>query len=50
MARRSFDPWAKKSKAGMKTLSKILDFGIKLGKAAAKPSPHKTGAKKAHKI
>lgn len=32
------DPWKKKSQKGMRTLGKMIDFGIKVGKAAAKSS------------
>lgn len=45
MARRSFDPWAKKSKAGMRSLGKMVDFAVKVGKASAKASRSSSGTR-----
>lgn len=43
MARGYYDPWAKKSKAGMRTLGKMVDFAVKVGKASAKASRSSSG-------
>jgi hypothetical protein len=45
MAKRHYDPWKKKSKAGMKSFNTILGTGYKIGKlvtkAALKRKAHK---------
>ncbi|MGN8072640.1 hypothetical protein [Mucilaginibacter sp. 22184] len=39
MARGSYDPWKKKSKAGSKILMSMLTTTYKVGKAVAKSAP-----------
>ncbi len=45
MARRSYDPWSKKSKKGMQLLNNMFKTTYRLGKAASKSSTKKRAIK-----